>query len=352
MTKALWAGLDVGVETTSLCVVDAAGTPLHECVCRTDLKEVVSQLRFLRRRRRARVGIEAGSGIALARGLRNLGYSVDIYETRQLSKFLRVRRNKTDATDARGIAEAGRIGAFISKVYLKDIECQTLQSWLTIRRHIIRQRVSATNLLCRQIEYYGGRVSRPNNLTRLRGAVRDELKKVFGTSTSEAAAELKFLLSVCEHLMVHEYETDSRLRRLAKSNELCRRFMTIPGVGPICALSFYATVGEPGRFTRSSDVGPYLGLTPQVHESGLTSRKGHISKMGNSATRCLLVQSANLFMRHSQPDCTLRRWVEQLERRRSRGAARVALARKLATIMIAMWRSGEAYQPTWIAIPY
>ena len=97
----IWAGLDVGVETTSLCVIDDAGAILQEGACATDLGCIHRQLRWLRRRRHAQVGIEAGAA-TLARGLRTLGYSVTLYETRQLSKFLRVRRNKTDAGDALG----------------------------------------------------------------------------------------------------------------------------------------------------------------------------------------------------------------------------------------------------------
>ena len=111
MRGPLWAGLDVGVETTAICVINAAGSTVHEATCPTRLKSVHRELACLRRRKSARVGLEAATGTMLARGLRNLGYQVDLYEQRQLSKFLRLRRNKTDAGDALGIAEAGRLGA-------------------------------------------------------------------------------------------------------------------------------------------------------------------------------------------------------------------------------------------------
>ena len=102
MAKRLWAGLDVGVETTKVCVIDEAGEVLHEAVCATNVKSVHKELVFLKRRKSATVALESGMGISLARGLRSLGYSVDIYETRQLSGFLKVRRVKTDAGDANG----------------------------------------------------------------------------------------------------------------------------------------------------------------------------------------------------------------------------------------------------------
>jgi len=100
MAREIWAGLDVGVDTTSVCVIDGFGEVLHEATCPTDVRSVHREIVFLKRRRFARVGMETGTGMHLARGLRSLGYTVDVYETRQLSKFLRARRNKTDAGDA------------------------------------------------------------------------------------------------------------------------------------------------------------------------------------------------------------------------------------------------------------
>ena len=105
MARRLWVGLDVGVETTSICVIDAGGVVLHETVCPTNAKYVHREIVSLGCRRSGTVGLESGTGIGLARDLRNLGYTVEIYEARQLSKFLRVRRNKTDAGDALGIPE-------------------------------------------------------------------------------------------------------------------------------------------------------------------------------------------------------------------------------------------------------
>jgi transposase len=338
--------LDVGVETTSICVIDDAGQVLREATCRTVLKDVHRELRWLKRRRSARIGIEAGVGTSLARGLRNFGYSVDIYEARQLSKFLRANRNKTDAGDASGIAEAGRLGIrLVSKVHLKSLECQSLQSRLTIRRHIIGQRVRTTNLLCRQIELFGGRISGVTKGSKLRKQAEVEIKNLFGSVSTPLTFELHRLLAQTEQLQAHQQAIDRDLCRLALDNEVCRRFMEIPGVGPICALSFYAAIGEPHRFKRSADVGPYFGLTPRLHQSGMTKRLGRISKMGNRATRTLLVHASQIFMRWSRADSRLRAWTFGIEQRRARGQARVALARKLAIIMLAMWKSGEAYRP-------
>lgn len=346
MARELWAGLDVGVETTSVCVIDGFGEVLHEATCPTDVRSVHREIVFLKRRRFARVGIETGTGMHLARGLRSLGYTVDVYETRQLSKFLRARRNKTDAGDASGIAEAGRVGAtLISKVHLKSLECQFLASRLAIRSHIIRARVRASTFLYRQLELFGGRIRSRATSGLLRQRVEPEIKKLFGKAPNPLVAELRYLLDLCERLIAHQQQIDRELKRLALEIDVCRRFMAIPGIGPICALTFYAAVGEPHRFRRSADIGSYLGLTPKLHQSGLVQRVGRISRMGSAPTRTLLVGASTRFMKCSDTGTQLHAWALQVEQRRGRGRARVALARKLAIIMLSMWKSSQSYQP-------
>lgn len=346
MANNIWAGLDVGVETTSICVIDDRGEVLHEAVCPSALNRVHAEIKWLRRRRFAKVALEAGTGVNIARGLRTLGYSVDIYESRQLSKFLRVRCNKTDAGDASGIAEAGRVGAAaVSKVHLKSLECQSLQSRLAIRRHLIRERVAAVSLLSRQLELYGGRIGPATRAKRLRERVEPQMRTLFGKEPNALASELRHLLYHCEAMIEHQQATDEDLARLAHENDVCRRLMGIPGVGPICALTFYAAVGEPGRFCPSKRIGAYFGLSPTIHQSGLTSRQGRISRMGSAAMRCLLVQASMTFMRCSGTDSDLGEWALRIAGRRGAGKARVALARKLAVLMLSLWKTGETYRP-------
>jgi len=347
VNRKLWAGLDVGVETTRLCVLNDSGEVLQEASCPSCLESVHHELKWLRRRRFARVGIEAGTGTTLARGLRSLGYTVEMYETRQLSKFLRARRNKTDAGDASGIAEAGRIGtSIVSRVHLKSLDCQALLTRLIVRKHLIRERVGAANLLCRQLELYGGRVSKCPRSKQIRIHVEAEIRNLFGKTTTGPARDLRQLLDHCERLITYQYAFDRELKRFAAENEICSLLMGIPGVGTLCALTFYATISEPNRFTRASDVGCYLGLTPKVHQSGLSKRMGRISRMGNRAMRTLLVNASVQFMKRSAPEDELRKWATGVEQRSGRGQARVALARKLAVVMLAMWKRRAPYSAT------
>lgn len=344
MASSIWAGLDIGVESTSICVLDQSGEVLQQGTCPSSLKHVHDELKWLKRRKRATISLEAGVGTSLARGLRALGYRVEVYEARQLSKFLKVRRNKTDAGDARGIAEAGRIGAdLVSRVHVKTLDCQMLQSRLAMRRHFIRTRVRAVSLLCRQVELYGGRIRCLEGDNRLGSRANLEIARLFPKGSPSLAGEFCLLLQQREHLLAIERKLDRELRCLARDNRICRKFMTVPGVGPICALSFYASVGEPDRFKRVSDIGSYFGLTPRIHQSGLVERFGRISKMGNRHVRSLLVRSAMSFLRWGDPDCALHHWARSIEQRRGRGRAKVALARKLAMIMLSMWKSGESF---------
>jgi transposase len=346
LSRKIWAGLDLGDQYTSICVIDDAGTILQQSQCPTRVECVHAELRWLRRRRFARIGLEASTSFSLARGLQSRGYSVDIFETRQLSKFLAIRRNKTDSNDARGIAEAGRLGgAVLSKVFLKSIECQALQSRLTLRSQLIRQRVAMQNMLCRQIRQYGGNLKPAKKALQLRSEAEREMRRVFGKVSTPLTSELCYLLQRCEELMIYQDKLDRELARLARTNAICRRFMEIPGIGTICALTFYCAVGEPNRFRRVADVGPYFGLTPKVSQSGQSVRPGRISRMGNSAVRSLLSRASLVIMRSNARQSGLRDWALRIEKRRGRARARVALARKLAVIMVAMWKSQEEFRP-------
>ena len=344
--KRLWAGIDLGVETACVCIINDAGDVLHQGVCPSSTTSVRHELDGFRRERFASVALESGMGMHVARGLTSLGYPVELYEARQLSKFLRARRNKTDAGDAIGIAEAARIGAsVVSKVYVKSLESQSLQSRLAIRRHLVRQRVAAVSMLSRQIELFGGRLTCDSRRAGFRPEVEAEIQRLFPEGPAELVAQLRFLADHCERLIAYQHAIDRDLEQAAAGNDVCRRLMEIPGIGPLCALTFYAAVGDPHRFARSARIGSYFGLAPRIHESGRTRRKSRISKMGNRSVRSLLVRAAGHHLRYGKRDSALHDWTLRIEQRRGRMPSRVALARKLAVIMLAIWKSGGHFEP-------
>ena len=135
------------------------------------------------------------------------------------------------------------------------------------------------------------------------------------------------------------------MRDIASNNPTCRNFQTIPGVGAVIALSFYSAIGDPHRFERSRDVGAYLGLTPTLYQSGATSRRGRISRHGNKLTRMHLITAATVLLCRIEIESRLRTWGLELAQRVGFLKARVAVARKLAVIMLGMWKTGSPFRP-------
>jgi len=136
------------------------------------------------------------------------------------------------------------------------------------------------------------------------------------------------------------------LLRIVQNDELCRRFMSIPGVGPVTALAFKTTIDRPDRFRRSSDVGAHLGLTPRQHQSGETDRRGRITRCGDRLTRNALFAAANVMLSRSHQWTALKSWGVRLAKRSSLKKAKIAVARKLAVVMHRMWRDGTPFRWT------
>lgn len=151
--------------------------------------------------------------------------------------------------------------------------------------------------------------------------------------------QLTTLTQVTEQVQAANKQT----RRLATEHPVCRRLMTVPGVGPLTSLRFVAAIDDPGRFPTAHRVQSYVGLTPGEHSSSQRERKTGITKAGPSELRRCLVQAAWAVMlsRRSHP---MLEWVRQIAQRRNRPVAVIALARKLAGILFAIWRDGTTYE--------
>lgn len=341
--RPIWVGLDVGADEMTVCAIDQQSEILVEQAVPAVAREL-HQLLNPFKRRIALIALESGScGIHLTRKLRELGYPVAMFDSRKVSKFLAIRQNKTDRNDARGIAEIARLrGTPVSEVRVKSPECQRLRSTLATRQQLLRIRVAAEGSMRSLLRLNGGKLTRSWSATALRQNVRNELARLRKSEDVDLSDEILPLLGLCEAMRSYLEKLDVRLESMAKAHPICRRFMEIPGVGPICALSFYSAVEEPTRFKHSSDIGPYLGLVPKVRQSGQSMARLRISKMGNSMTRGHLGTAALQHLRYANSD--LQRWGASLAERVGKQRARTAVSRKLAVIMLAMWKSGESYQ--------
>lgn len=341
----LWVGLDIGEERTSLCVVNADGQPLHEVSCRTTIEELEASLRGFPKEHIALIAVETGAVMHLVRKLRARGYPVEMFEARKASKFLAIRRSKTDASDARGLADLARLGTrTVSKVHLASVEFQQLRSEMQLREQLLRVRVATELGIRSRLRAYG----RPLKIASAAGALRRDVD----TETTilkveegiDLSAHLAPLVDVAEGLREYIKDMDRDLGKRARSNPVCKMLMEIPGVGPLCALAFYSAIEDPHRFRRTQDVAAYFGLVPRRHQSGDISYSMGITKTGSKIVRKYLVAAA-LIMRIRKGDCALRDWHIALRERIGPGRAKVAAARKLAIVMLVLWQSGRPFEP-------
>ncbi len=343
----IWVGLDVGVHTTSICVLNAAGEPVREETVATSVSNLDAILRPMRRGNIEIVGMEAGAtSTHLARGLEKLKYKVALFECRQASAYLGIRQNKTDRNDARSIAELAMNGrGSVSEVTVKNLECQRIRSMLTARQHFLRMRIGCEAGIGSLFNLYGGKLAKSHSAAVLHANTLAELARLRREQNIDLAEDVAPALAIGESLRNYGDHLNRSLAETAQSIEVCRRFMEIPGVGPLTALSFYSAIYDPNRFERNIDVGPYLGLVPRVRQSGASVIRTRISKMGNTMTRQHLSFAAISLLRSSAKDTRLKEWGLVLRERRGRGRARTAVARKLAIVMLAMWKRGTVFDP-------
>ena len=142
-----------------------------------------------------------------------------------------------------------------------------------------------------------------------------------------------------------QYEKlDAMVLKAVKLNTVCRRLLTVPGVGPVTALAFATAIDDPTRFVHSRDVGAHLGLTPRKYASGEIDRNGAISKSGDRLAREALFLAAHALLTRVTRWSTLKAWGMAVAKRRGLRRATVAVARKLAVIMHRMWADGSEFR--------
>ncbi|WP_114954982.1 IS110 family transposase [Sphingosinicella terrae] len=349
-----WVGLDLGHESISVCVVDNSGAVLREQDCATSLADVVESLAPFPMASIGLIAVEAGAATHIVRKLRDRGFPVGIFDARKARRFLAIRRNKTDCGDARGLADMARLGQHtVSQVYLKSLECQEIRSQIVLRHRAVKVRVSLEAGLRSRLRLFGRLVEMPSGNRPVRKRVEAEVAAIREEDGFDLWPELEPLVAVCDSLRAFIADADKQIERRAHAHPVCRLLMEVPGVGALSALSFYSAIEDPHRFKRNSDVGAYLGLVPRRYQSGDNNRTLGITKSGNKLTRSHLATAA-LILRSRGRDCALKEWGLQLKDRIGSSRSRVALARKLAIVLLAMWKTNtpfEAYPPRGTRIP-
>ncbi|MDG4898620.1 IS110 family transposase [Mesorhizobium sp. WSM4976] len=327
----LYVGLDVSLEETHFCVLDPAGKRLKEGKAPTDpaaVAEVLSPFKG----ELDRVGLEASSiACWLAAELKEMGFPAVVVEARQMRAALNAQRNKTDRNDARGIAEMIRLGWYRA-VHVKSPDSQRLRLLLSNRRLLKRKLIDVENHLRGTLRAFGlfmGTVSRGQ----FEGRVRQLLEGI-GDGRNDF---IETMLAVRQGMLDGYNALHRLLVRIVAQDPVCRRLMTVPGVGPITALSFKSGVDDPLRFRRSRTVGAHFGLTPRRWQSGSIDIEGHITKQGDREVRTALCEAAASLLLRVRSWSALKAWGMRIAKRTSMMNAIVAVARKLAAILHRVW---------------
>jgi transposase len=269
--------------------------------------------------------------------LSTAGLPVVCLEVRRLKATLAGLINKTDRTDARGIAHVVRIGWYRA-VHVKSQRSQELRFLLAARKSTLDRLQDAENELRGLLKTFGlkiGPTTRRSFAARVRDLLCDRPPLL---AVAEPLLKIRAVL-LEEHGRLHKIVLD-----VVRSDEVCRRFMSVPGVGPIVALSFETAIDAPARFSRSSTVGAYLGLTPRRYQSGEIDRAGRISKIGDRAVRTALFEAASVLLTRVTRWSALKAWGMRIAQRSGLKTAKVAVARKLAVILHRMWIDGTTFR--------
>jgi transposase len=322
-----YAGIDVSLECSSVCVVEASGKIVREAKVASEPEALAAWLGW-QGVRLERIGLEAGPlSQWLYAGLREAGLAVELLETRHVRDAFKAMPVKSDRNDARGIAQLMRLGWF-KPVHCKSLGAQEVRALLTARKLVQSKLQDVENSLRGILRGFGLKVGKTTKRS-FAGRVRE---LVAGQANLAMIGEA--LLSVHAVLLREFNALEKRVRQAARQDGRARLLMTVPAVGPIVALTYVSAIDDPARFTSSKAVGAHFGLTPRKYQSGETEISGRISKIGDASVRSVLYEAANIMLVKPVRGCTaLKSWAMRLAGRAGPRKAKVALARKLAVIL-------------------
>jgi transposase len=323
------------LEETAICVVDESSRIVKETRAASEPQALSDALRKLDLPLE-RIGLEACSLTAwLHDGLCAEGLPAICIETRQANAAMKTMPNKTDRNDARALAQIMRTGWY-RQVHVKSRQCRLWRALLVARRTVLNEMRSIENVVRAILREAGVKLGRPS-----RTAFADGVREL---ADAEAMVMVEPLLSILGSMLKEFARLTKQVLDIVRKEEVCRRLMSAPGVGPITALTFRATIDRPERFGSSRAVGAHLGLTPARYQSGETDIPGRVSRCGDELARTALYEAAHSLPVRSRKWSSLRAWGMNIAKRRGMARARVAVARKLAVILHRMWADGTEFR--------
>jgi transposase len=331
-----YAGIDVSLESASVCIVDQSGRIVREAKVASEPAALIAWFGGIGVPP-VRIGLEAGPlSQWLYAAMAAAGLAVELLETRHVRAAFKAMPVKTDRNDARNIAQLMRLGWFRG-VHCKSLPAQEVRALLTARRLVQGKRHDIEMSLRGILRGFGLKVGKTTART-----FEDRVRElVDGHATLSAIAEA--LLSARAVLARELGGLEKRIRGLARMDARTRLLMTTPGVGVIVALTFVSAIDDPRRFRSSKQVGAHFGLTPRKYQSGETDVSGRISKIGDGSVRTILYEAANIILTRPVKGSTLKHWALAVAKRAGARKAKVALARKLACVLHRMLADGTPF---------
>jgi len=331
-------GLDLGDKFTNFCQVDKNNQIIEEGRITMRQNTIIKKWK---KTLKTRFLMEAGGQSLWVKDvLISLGHEVLVLNAAQLPIIWKSFK-KTDKNDARKIAKLGNI---LGKDMLPTIEHKSMEvmrdsSVLNMRSQLVRSRTKLVNQVRGMVKTTG---------KRLKSCSAESFHNLYENLEREDKNLLKPLFDTIKYITKKIKLLDKEIIKLSRKYFQTEILRSIPGVGPITALSFVLCIGNPKRFSDRRKIGAYLGLTPKVSQSGKCNHELGITKAGNRQLRSLLVQCSQYILGHFGPESRLRSWGKAIAERGSKTTKKkavVAVARKLATIMRAMLITGEIYDP-------
>jgi len=328
-------GIDLGSRESQICVRQGDGAIVEE------KRWPTAQLHtYLKRRPASRVLLESSSeAFAVADMALACGHETKVIAS-ILVRSLGVgqRGIKNDVRDARAMSGAS-CRLELPSIHIPSKRARELKAICGSRDALVKCRTKLVNTVRSWMRTKLERV-RSGATSTFSERVREKL-----LDSSEGLPDhINGLLLVLESLNEQLKKADKELKRIAEADEVCSRLMTVPGVGPVTAVRFAAALDRVNRFRNAHELESYLGLTPGENVTGFKGHRTRLTKAGQPKVRWTLVQAAWTAMR-TRPHDPMVKWAGEVAKRRGRSIAAVALARKIAGILFAMWRDGTSYNP-------
>ncbi len=337
--KGMTVGLDVSDQYTTFCVLDADGDVLEEGRVRTSSTALAQRFATTTA---SRLVLEVGTHSPwISRLLADFGHEVIVAIPRKVRLIAERTQKKTDRSDAETLARLGRIDPrLLNPIAHRSAQAQTDLAVIRARRGLVAARTLLINHVRGAVKSTGARLPACD--------AHHFHRKVVGSVPKELLPALAPLLTTIAGLTAEIAAVDKRIVVLIRDRyPEAERLQQVPGVGPLIALTFVLTIGDPSRFPSSRQLGPYLGLVPRQRASGDRAPELGISKAGNVYLRQLLVNGAHYILGYRGADTDLRRWglARAASAKSAKKRAVVAVARKLAVLLHRLWVTGEVYVP-------